>query len=192
MRGAPYLRNLDSMLYSIGLDRYAMRAVRPVINHILEGRYQGIIVSGSSAQHTKELLRNADLPPIYDLGTVGNKLLYRPRINFGISENERTELFEQWLSQAAPELQAIRDQSLIYVDDHARSGSKIRQLRREFPELGFPSVSMAVFVAGSEVRQSNNPPFVGAYDDFLLSTFSKRTYTSLVSPKEQVFLDRLS
>jgi hypothetical protein len=147
------------------------KAALAVAQHVHDGGYDAVIVSGGSNQLSRSLLALAwsalypgeRVPHEFVLDWRANALLYKWHGAAAYPAD-----FEAWMHQGMPELEAAKEQKLCFVDDFIRQGEKYRGVTVALEMLGFHHTSFAFFGA-QEDSEVGNDAFIGARSSELVS-----------------------
>jgi hypothetical protein len=144
-------------------------AALAVAEYLKSGDYAAAIVSGGSHQLSHALLAlgwkvkypGTPMPKVFVLDAEANRMLYKREVD----EAPDMEGFLAWMRAHVPNLEQLKREPLLFVDDYALQGEKYRELRNLLPHVyGFEQVDFAFFAA-KEHTELGRDSFVGVRSD---------------------------
>ncbi len=159
------------------------RSSQAVVRHIMQGGYSAVITSGRSASIALALFISAwqaidsarSPPPVYLFDPIANKMLYDEVFPLcpdrRVWPEERESYVDEYVRTFFPEFFDMKDKSLMWIDDIAKTGDKLSLIEKLFNKFGFNDLEFATFIAA---RSSKLPEstFVGRVDEAVIESLS--------------------
>lgn len=125
--------------------------------HIHDRGYKAILVSGGSHELSRSLLAigwsaqyaGEEMPKTYVFDSTANHILYKSAPG---DQELGKKWIGEWIDRHFPGLKGLRGERLCLVDDFARTGMKIEEIKKMLKSLGFEQLEFAVFAASEQVE----------------------------------------